>query len=327
MGQPWATRAQVDGIEAAGYEPGDEAVVVAVLDTGVESSNAEFGPNLRGGLDTVQLGSEDLATGMVLLGDTSSVDTDPQDDVGHGTSCAAIIGGVGRRIPPGLAAGCSVLPARVLGAARMTGSEDRIGVGAISDIDSGMKWAVDLGAKVLNMSFGTPQDRLDPNDPQPHADVVRYALARGCVLVAASGNSGDEQRYTPASLDGVLAVGSVGDDDRPSAFSTRGPHVALAAPGERVASAGLGGYALVTGTSFAAPLVTAAAALLVSRAGRRGAPLGAAEVRTLLTSAARPFPAGAPAGSGAGVLDVLAALRALDAHLDAQPAQGTSLAG
>ena len=127
-----------------------------------------------------------------------------------------------------------------------------------------VKMAVDLGAKVLNMSFGTDDSALDPLAPKPHAEVVAYAVDRGCVLVAASGNNGERTRYWPAAYPGVIAVGAVGADGRPTAFSTRGDHVALCAPGRTIRSLGLTGYQHVTGTSFAAPFVAAAAALLVA---------------------------------------------------------------
>src|SRR5262249_56917722 len=112
---------------------------------------------------------------------------------------------------------------------------------AISDIEEGVKRAIDLGAKVLNMSFGTPESALDPHDPRPHEDVVRYGSARGCVMVAASGNDGAENRYLPAALDGVIAAGAVNSEGKPSAFSTTGDHVAISAPGEQGGSTGING--------------------------------------------------------------------------------------
>ena len=102
-----------------------------------------------------------------------------------------------------------------------------------------VKLAVDLGAKVINMSFGTDDSALAARSPKPHADVVDYALARGCILVAASGNNGRTTRYWPAAYPGVIAVGAVGDDRRPTSFSTRGEHVALSAPGEQVLTTAL----------------------------------------------------------------------------------------
>jgi len=315
INQAWASRHQVGAAEAMAYEPGDPAVIVAVVDTGVVFEHPELQVHLRHGLDTVELGLRDLATGIQLLGDKSNVDTDPEDEVGHGTSCAGIIGAIGERIPPGLAGESSVLPIRVLGSAQIPGRMDRIGIGAISDIDFGVKSAIDLGAKVLNLSFGTPESALDPYDPRPHEDVVRYGLARGCVMVAASGNSGRAERFLPAALDGVIAVGSVGTNGQPSAFSTTGDHVALAAPGECVVSAGLHGYQIVTGTSFAAPFVAAAAALLVSRALRKSYPLTGHDIKHLLYGSATPWRLGQGKGLGSGVLDAIAALRALDQQI------------
>jgi subtilisin family serine protease len=314
----WAARDLVGAAEALAYEPGDPSILCAVVDTGIVDTHPELDrPNVRSsGPDTVELGAGDLAVGLELLGDVSVADRSPHDDAGHGTHCAAIVAGAGLLIPPGLASGCSLLPVRVLGSARMPGRQERIGIGRIADIDRGCKLAVDLGAKVLNLSFGTALRALDADDPVPHADVVEYALARGCVLVAASGNSGREERMTPACLDGVIAVGAAGNDGAPARFTSTGSHVTLCAPGERIVTADLEGYARATGTSFAAPFVTAAAALLVSRAARRGVALAASDVEAVLRASARPWPPPAPRGFGAGVLDAAAALRLLDREID-----------
>ena len=114
---------------------------------------------------------------------------------------------------------------------------------------AGLKSAVDLGARVLNLSFGTPQAALDPDDPVPHVPIVRYAMSRECVLVSAAGNSGEDELFFPAALPGVIAVGSVGSDRRRSGFSTGGPHVVLCAPGENVRVLSLTGYSRMSGTS------------------------------------------------------------------------------
>ncbi len=312
----WLARDQIRATPAMAYEPGDPAVIVAIVDTGVAAEHPELQNRLRPGFDTVELGLRDLANGVQLLGDRSEADTDPEDEVGHGTSCAAIIGAAGKHIPPGLAGESGLLPIRVLGAAQVIGKNEPIGIGALSDIDFGVKSAIDLGATVINMSFGTPESALDENDPKPHDDVVRYGLARGCIMIAASGNSGQEERFSPASLPGVIAVGAVDSEGRPASFSTRGEHVALSAPGERVLSAGLRDYQMVTGTSFAAPFVAATAALLVSRGRRRSFHLEAAAIKRILCQSAQLWPRGTGANCGAGTLDAHAALRALDDEID-----------
>src|SRR5262249_3420171 len=129
---------------------------------------------------------------------------------------------------------------------------------------------------------------------------------------------GEVMKFYPAALPGVIAVGAVGPNGEPSAFSTRGDHVALCAPGEGIPSAGVGGYQSMTGTSFAAPFVTGACALLLASAARRSRPLSPVAIRQLLVRSARPFGRGSGAGSGAGILDVPRALGALESALHAE---------
>ena len=317
--EAWAPRELIIAAEAMAYEPGDPAVVIGLVDSGVAPSHPELDGRLRAGFDCVHLAQNDLPSGMRFFGNVDITDTAPIDRfVGHGTCCAGIIGAAGERIPPGLAGACQILPVRVLGAAAMPGRPDPEGIGAIADIDVGMKWAVDMGAKVINCSFGTADDALDPQVPKPHQDVVRYAAARGCILVAASGNSGSEEKFWPAAFPEVIAVGAVSAFGVPSPFTTRGAHVALSAPGERVVSTALEGYQYATGTSFACPFVAAAAGLLVSRSARRSSPMDGPRTRALLTGSASPF-ATAATGYGAGILDIAAALRALERDIDRMP--------
>ncbi len=178
-----------------------------------------------------------------------------------------MIGAHGWGIPRGVGGRCLLLSIRVLAAARQP-SGGVVGIGDLTNIDAGMKVCVDLGADVINMSFGTAAADIDPHGPLPHAAIVRYASAANCVLVAASGNTGRKEVFYPAALPEVIAVGSVGAGGERSPFSTYGDHIALCAPGERIVSAGRDGYEEASGTSFAAPFVSGAAALLVSRARR-----------------------------------------------------------
>jgi len=308
------------------YEPGDAGVIIGIIDCGVSPHHPEMSRRFRSGFDSVQLAARDFATGVTLLGDVDHADTRPIDNyVGHGMGCAGIIGAIGQQIPSGLAGDCSLLPIRVLGAAKLPGKTTPVGLGAISDIDMGLKMSVDLGARVLNMSFGTADSALDETAPKPHADVVRYALAHGCVLIAASGNSGKEEVYWPAAYPGVIAVGSVDANGEPSHFTTRGGHVALSAPGEQVVTCALDGYQLATGTSFAAPFVTGAAALLVSRAQRRSYPLSSEDVRRLLADSVSPWPSKVSEGNGSGILNAAAALAALDREVDSSPSTEAEL--
>lgn len=313
LDDPLAPWDQIGADAAMRRETGDVGVLAAVLDTGAAQQHDELSGRLSHGFDAVNFGQRDVAQGLLLVGDYAGRDTDPSETANpHGTACLAIIGGRGRRMPAGLAGAARLMPVRVLASAKMPGQQAQvIGLGALSDIDYAMKRCVDLGARVLNCSFGTGASALRPGDATPHQDMTSYAQARGAVVIAASGNSGDDEVYYPAALPNVIAVGSVDRADRPSAFSTRGAHVALSAPGERILTPAIRGYQRVTGTSFAAPFVAGVAALAIARANRAARPLSGGTLRTLMSSAARPFSVPAQ-GHGAGVLDAPATLEAVD---------------
>jgi hypothetical protein len=319
--EPDDSRALVGAARALQSEPGDLAPIVAMIDSGAAFGHPELAGRLRPGLSTVT--AQELGKG-VQLRSAQHQRQDATDDQGHGTAVAGIIGARGFGVPKGMAGAAQMLAVRALCGARMPGEPSDTAIGNLADIDSALKSGVDLGGRVLNLSFGTPQSSLEPDDPVPHVGVVRYALARDCVLVSAAGNSGLDELFFPAALPGVIAVASVGPDLRRSSFSTGGPHVAISAPGEGVRVISLTGYARLSGTSFAAPLVAAAAALMLSRAARLSSALSAQAVRDLLQKSAAPFAPGdsqtSKATCGAGVLDVPAALAAVDEECRAEAA-------
>jgi subtilisin family serine protease len=305
----------VRSAEALAIEPGDERVIVAVVDSGVSLGHSELQRKLLTGYDVVDLGMGPINADTMLVGDSQGVDFAPVDDVGHGSHVAGVIGAQGWQVPPGVAGRSLLLPIRVLAAAQVAGETSVSGVGAISDIDLGVKVAADMGAQVINMSFGTPASSLEPGADRPHRAVIAYARQQGSVLVAAAGNSGHEEQYFPAADPSVIGVGSVDLDGRRSAFSTYGPQVALSGPGEDVIGVGRRGYRRATGTSHAAPFVAGAAALLLAHARRQGATLTADRVRSLLTTSAQRSHS-PPTEVGAGVLDVAAALALLKTQLN-----------
>lgn len=320
-----APQRRIRAAEALRREPGSRHITVAVVDTGVVIGHPEFQRRCLAGYDTVDLGLGRLNPATQLVGDSRGYDYNPYDEVGHGCLVAGIIGAQGWKLPRGLAGLAMLLPIRVLAAARRSEGGRVFGVGALPDIDAGLKVAIDLGAQVVNMSLGSPADVLDRHAPPPHQAVVRYATQRGCVVVAAAGNSGKAQRFYPAALADVIAVGSVDEQGARSGFSSWGPHVALCAPGEAIVGVGRQGYQRSSGTSFASPYVAGAAALLLARAQRLGLSLDVATVRHLLCSSAQRLPAGRNDETGAGLLDCAAALDALDA-LVAKTRQGARYA-
>lgn len=309
--------------EAQTLEPGEEDVTVAVVDTGVSLGHPELQRKCLAGYNTVDIGFGQLNANLRLVGDSWGVGFNPQDGVGHGSMVAGIIGAQGWRVHRGVAARALLLPTRVLAAAQAAPDGPRIGVGSLSDIDAGIKVAVDLGADVLNLSFGTPASSLPKGDPRPHSRSISYALHYGCTLVAASGNKGDDDKYYPAALPGVIAVGSVNPQNERSRFSSFGDHLCLCAPGERIFGIARRGYRVNSGTSFAAPFVSGVAALIVACARRAGLALGGEGVRRVLIESAAPLAGGGfHPETGYGLVDALSAIRLVNSMVASAKTNG-----
>ena len=307
----WAPHERVASREAHELEPGSVDVTVGIVDTGVSLGHPEFQRKLLAGYDTVRLGLGRVASSIKLVDDSVGADFCPRDAVGHGSHVAGVIGAQGWHLPPGIAGRALILPIRVLAAAFTGEGGEPVGIGALPDIDAGVKVACDLGATVLNLSFGTASSAVT-DGPRPHEQVIQYATELGCTLIAATGNSGALETFYPACLPDVIAVGSVDTVGRRSRFSTYGDHVSLCAPGEHIVSSARRGYKSGSGTSYAAPFVAGAAALLVSRARRKGKNLSGARVRALLQGSATPLGDGYSIETGHGLLNAAAALRLLD---------------
>ena len=123
----------------------------------------------------------------------------------------------------------------------------------------GIKYAADNGAHIINCSWG------GPGGGAYGQDIVNYALSKGCMIIAAAGNEDTNLPEYPSLYTGVMAVASVDNGDRKSSFSNYGTHVAISAPGEIVTTSNGNKYTLARGTSFSAPLVASAAALVKAR--------------------------------------------------------------
>jgi serine protease len=255
-------------------------LVVAVVDTGVAANHPDLAGRVLPGYD---------ATGSGAIG---------VDDNGHGTAVAGVVAaktGNDEGIA-GVASGVSILPVKVLDAA---------GYGYDSDIAEGVRWAADHGADVINMSLS------GLGSTTVLAEAVAYAHARGAVLVAAVGNGIGGALTYPASYPDVLSVGATDGSGDVVDFSQWNEEVDLVAPGVGVVTTyGKGsslGYVRADGTSFAAALVSGAAALL-----RTQQPTWTTdEVTGQLTAKARDAgPPGRDRHYGWGLLDMAAALGA-----------------
>jgi subtilisin family serine protease len=257
---------------------GEPEVHVAVLDTGVNLDHQELQGKLLPGEDFVDLEGLDTAG---FIGDFMGYDDVPEDEVGHGTHVSGIIASRGIQMDEGVAPDCRIIPVRVL--ATMRSGNRLVGAGIIDNINTGIKWAVDHGAHIINMSLGIRH----AGGGLPHEDVIRYALSKDVTVVAASGNDGTAERYYPGALPGVVAVGAVDQDGVVTPFTSYGASITVVAPGTNIYSSfAHNTYAFASGTSQAAPFVTGAAALLHSFARKAGRRLGFREVTKLLRDTA-----------------------------------------
>lgn len=254
---------------------GLSAIKIAILDTGVSKTHP------------------DLLASRIAGYDYIDDDGDPDDTEGHGTHVAGIIAAEGDNgaSTTGLMWRAAVMPVRVCGG---SGCPD-------SAIASGLHYAADNGAKVINMSLGGTTD-----DPVIKA-AVDYAVGLGALVVAAAGNDGNETPFYPAAYSNVISVCATDDQDQLASFSNRGNWVTLCAPGEDILSTAMGGgTTLMSGTSMACPMVAGAAGLILSRSPSALA----SSIRDLLTAGADDIDAQNPTlvgKLGAGRLNVLKA--------------------
>ncbi|MFF2330732.1 MULTISPECIES: S8 family serine peptidase [unclassified Streptomyces] len=137
------------------------------------------------------------------------------------------------------------------------------GIAVNDDVSAGIRFAVDNGAKVINVSLGNNVGS------QRLTDAVKYALGKGSLVFAAAGNSADKGNTIeyPAGTPGVVGVGAVGKDLKRATSSQHGPQVDLAAPGVDMVHACTGGTQLCksSGTSDATAIASASAALIWSK--------------------------------------------------------------
>ncbi|ANZ37175.1 type VII secretion-associated serine protease mycosin [Lentzea guizhouensis] len=258
-----------------------DGVIVGVIDSGVDAQH----PDLAGRvLPGTGFGSSQ--------GTDGTTDTD-----GHGTGMAAIIAGTGRNGGAlGIAPGAKILPVA-------SAEKTQFALDVVAD---SIRWATDHGAKVINLSLG-----FTGSTTPGLVRAVNYAMDKDVVLVAATGNEGEEVS-SPANIGGVIAVAGTNRDGRPWRSSNVGADTVLAAPAEGIVTASPesvypSGYAEMDGTSAASAIVAGVAALV--RAKHPDMP--AKDVVNALIRTAKDLDApGRDDRTGFGLVDPAAAVKA-----------------
>ena len=335
----------MDVARYASNVPMAPAVESALKGAGVTIAVVDSGVALHADIQT-------LTAVVDVVGHSNPQAAPPEDSVdpyGHGTHVAGIMVGNGSHSGgrmAGVAPEASLVSVRVL---------DDLGRGMTSDVLAGLQWILDhkteYGIRVVNMSLGHPV--FEPAGVDPLVEAVDALWDAGVVVVCSAGNRGRSGFVTissPCNSQKVITVGATNDhqtapikDDKVATYSSRGPTAFdlvakpdLVAPGNRIVSLRSEGsrldtllperrvaadpaqpeveeYFEMSGTSMASPMVAATAALMLEK----NPSLNPGSVKARLMMSARKAKFGNPLISGAGSLDILAALRATSTVADA----------
>lgn len=290
------------------FTKGDQRIKIAVLDTGVALRHPELQHSLDTGRDFVNI----INGQNTFVGDYLGYDNIPEDEVGHGTHVTGIISARGIKMTQGLAPHCRIVPIRVLGAMKRGGSV--VGAGIVENINAGIKYAIDQKVDIINMSLGIK----NAGGGLPHKEVIEYAADQGITIVAAAGNDGKQELYYPGANPYVIAIGALGMEGKVAPYSTYGSHISFVAPGTNIYSTYLkNNYAYSSGTSQAAPFVTALIALMKAYALKYKKRLSDKAIKKILMlTADRESKRLKEIKTGFGAINVVDALKLLDYKLN-----------
>lgn len=273
-------------------------LVVAVIDTGININHQDLSGRVwtntdeipNNNIDDDNNGYVDDVHGYNFFDNNANI----ADGHGHGTGIASIIAANtnNRKGVAGIDWLAKVMVLKAL---------DNLGGGDFEDVSEAVRYAVDNGASVINMSFGSN------SNSNTMAQAIDYAISHNVVVVAATGNNGDGQIFYPARYPEVISVGSIDFLDGRSDFSNYGANLDLVAPGEKVVMAGLQSskYIEGAGSSFAAAQVSGIALLLLAN----DPALTPSQIHSILTSTANTIGSGESIFFGFGRPDALSALQ------------------
>ena len=227
---------KIQAPQAWNVSVGGTNTIVAVLDSGVNAAHPDLAGRLLPGYNFV----------------ANTIDT--TDDFGHGTAVAGVVIAAGNNSGgvAGVSYGCMMLPVKVV---------DATGFATYSAIAQGIHYAVDHGARVINISIaGNSASTTLQN-------ALNYAWSNNVVVVVAAGNNGNSLPQYPAACDHAVAVSATETNDTLATFSSYGSFVTLAAPGDNIWTTQrdlTNPYGSWRGTSFSSPIVAGTAALIAS---------------------------------------------------------------
>ncbi|RMD94062.1 MAG: hypothetical protein D6814_14900, partial [Calditrichaeota bacterium] len=253
--------ADIDAVEAWDLQANTD-IVIGIIDTGVDWQHEDLAANIwtnpgeipNNGIDDDQNGYIDDVRGW----DFFNHDNDPMDDNGHGTHVAGIIAAQGNNGigVSGVCWSARIMPLKFL---------DNSGSGTSAEAILALEYAIKMGAKITNNSWGG----VDDADSRALQEAIAASARANMLFIAAAGNGGSNNDTSPRfpssyELDNIISVASTDHNDLKSPFSNFGPKsVDLAAPGSNIYSTLPGNkYGALFGTSMAAPHVTGVAALI-----------------------------------------------------------------
>ncbi|MCB0518902.1 MAG: S8 family serine peptidase [Saprospiraceae bacterium] len=259
VGQQWHLE-KIKAFDAWDIEQGDTSVLIAIVDTGVDYDHPDLAGNIAVNYADPVNGLDDDGNGFVddYLGwDFFSNDNDPKAGASHGSAVAGIAAAVTNN---GLGLAAPGFNSRILA---VKTSSDTPGDLNIPYGYEGIVYAADRGCRVINCSWGgpgSPNEYLD--------DIIRYAtFDKNALVVSISHNQNADARYYPASAEFVLSVAATNADDVKESYSNFNHYVDISAPSTIWVTTPGGNYANGwNGTSFSAPQVSGAAAILAAYA-------------------------------------------------------------
>ncbi len=265
----WLSR--ISAPQAWELSQGDSTIVIGIIDTGIDFLHPDLRPNIwfnwtevhgLPGIDDDNNGFTDDSLGWDFVdspslpssGDHITRDSNPYDEMGHGTYVAGIAAAVtdNETCLASIGYHCRVMCLRA-GNAEGLLEED--------DIAAAILYGAQMGARIINMSFG------DVVSSPLIRDAVRLAAQSGVVLAGSAGNANSQSIHYPSGYPEVISVGATNTVDQRASFSNYGPSVDIMAPGYNIVSllvsGGCGQWSNPHGTSYAVPMVAAVAGLMI----------------------------------------------------------------